>query len=289
MSREITDLINRRNQCQEGMRTRNREQRIRIKVENIKRELKEKRKELKYKLKRWETTWWEEKLRECREAADTNNRGKMYKLMREIGTRGYKKAPSSHNINVGVFKSHFKQVSRCRYEEDTRRLEEILEEVEDISNTDRAREANDLINEEPEEEEIEDIMKGVKDSAPGEDNIRMSYIWHSCTEIKEKVVQMVKFMFNHRAHRWSEATKIGIMIPIYKKKGDKNECNNYRGVCLLAMASRILARIVTKRTGWWVEHLELLKENQAGCKKGRSTADATQVIMRIQENEVDLS
>ena len=167
-------------------------------------------------------------MRECREAADTNNRGKMYKLMREIGTRGYKKAPNSHNINVGAFKSHFEQVSRCRYEEDPRRLEDILEEVEDISNTDRAREANDLINEEPQEEEIEDTMKEVKDSAPGEDNIRMSYIWHSCREIKEKVVQMVKFMFNHRAHRWSEATKIGIMIPIYKKKGDKNECNNYR-------------------------------------------------------------
>ena len=33
MRREITDLINRRNQCQEGMRTRNREQRIMIQVE----------------------------------------------------------------------------------------------------------------------------------------------------------------------------------------------------------------------------------------------------------------
>ena len=83
---------------------------------------------------------------------------------------------TSHNINVGAFKSNFEQVSRCRYEEDPRRLEEILEEVEDISNTDRAREANDLINEEPQEEEIEDTMKEVKDSAPGEDNIRMSYI-----------------------------------------------------------------------------------------------------------------
>ena len=102
-------------------------------------------------------------------------------------------------------------------------------------------------------------------------------------------MQMVKFMFNHRAHRWCEATKIFIMIPIYKKKGDKNEFNNYRGVCLLAMASRILARIVAKRTGWCSEHLELLEENQAGFRKGRSTADATQLIMRIQEDEVDLS
>ena len=46
----------------------------------------------------------------------------MCKLMREIGTRGYKNAPN------------FEEVSWCSYDKDPRRLEEILGEVEDILN-----------------------------------------------------------------------------------------------------------------------------------------------------------
>ena len=53
------------------------------------------------------------------------------------------------------------------------------------------------------------------------------------------------------------------------------------------MRSRILARIIAKRMRWWAEKMELLGENQAGFRTVRSTADATQVIMRIQEDVAD--
>ena len=53
------------------------------------------------------------------------------------------------------------------------------------------------------------------------------------------------------------------------------------------MGSRILARIIAKMMRWWAEKMELLGENQAGFRTGRSTADATQVIMRIQEDVAD--
>ena len=34
--------------------------------------------------------------------------------------------------------------------------------------------------------------------------------------------------------------------------------------------------------------MKLLDDNQAGFRKGRSTADATQIMMRLQEDGVDL-
>ena len=61
----------------------------------------------------------------------------------------------------------------------------------------------------------------------------------------------------------------------------------FKWVCLLAMGSRILARVLSKRMGWWAEHLELLDENQAGFRKGRSTADVVQMVVRIQEDVED--
>ena len=53
------------------------------------------------------------------------------------------------------------------------------------------------------------------------------------------------------------------------------------------MCSRVLRRVIAKRVGRWAEHLKLLDENQAGFRKGRSTADVVQVMQRIQEDVVD--
>ena len=54
--------------------------------------------------------------------------------------------------------------------------------------------------------------------------------------------------------------KVGIMVPLHKK-GDRGEVNNFRGVCLLAMGSRILARVAAKRLGVWAESMGILTLN----------------------------
>ena len=48
--------------------------------------------------------------------------------------------------------------------------------------------------------------------------------------------------------------------------------------------SRILARILATRLRNWEEATGALDENQAGFRQGRSTADATQIFVRIQED-----
>ena len=54
------------------------------------------------------------------------------------------------------------------------------------------------------------------------------------------------------------------------------------------MGSRILARIVASRLRKWAEDVGVLDDNQAGFRQGRSTADATQMMVRMQEDAVDL-
>ena len=76
------------------------------------------------------------------------------------------------------------------------------------------------------------------------------------------------------------------MVPLFKK-GDWDDRGTYKGVVLLAMDSRILVRVLAKRLAWWAEHMGLLDENQAGFRRGRSTADVVQVMGRIQEDVVD--
>ena len=143
-----------------------------------------------------------------------------------------------------------------------------------------------MVNAIPEEVEIEDAIKEVKDSSPTEDGVRISFIKLADQATKQQIVRMVQHMFQNGAEEWTTSLKTGLICPIYKK-GDRNTGGNYRGVCLLAIGSRILARIIAKRMRWWAEKMELLGENQAGFRTGRSTADATQVIMRILEDVAD--
>ena len=93
----------------------------------------------------------------------------------------------------------------------------------------------------------------------------------------------IQWLWENSAHIWNDEQKVGIIIPLHNK-GDKKDANNFRGVCLLPIMSRILARILVTRLRKWAEATGALDENQAGFGQGRSTADATQVCVRIQED-----
>ena len=93
---------------------------------------------------------------------------------------------------------------------------------------------------------MEEAMEEVKDSAPGKDEVRMRYIREACAELKINIMDLITRMFNSRAASWSAILKIGLMVAIFKK-GNRNEAGNYRGVVLLSMAIRILARTLAKR------------------------------------------
>ena len=77
------------------------------------------------------------------------------------------------------------------------------------------------------------------------------------------------------------------VAPIFKK-GNREVEGNYRGVVMLDMGSRILARFLKTRLRWWAEHLQLLDDNQNSFRQGRSSADATQIMVRMLEDMTDI-
>ena len=257
------------------------EEELRVAREEVARE----RRELKRNLREWERSWWEEKIEECREACETGRVGDMYKVLRSLGKRG-KKAPESHHITVEAFKEHFQKVTEIRFEENPEVVQAAVEAARDLRGEARAEEANENLNMTPEPEEIEEAMGEVKESAPGLDGVRMIYIREAEEEVRHRCVEMVRKMFEEGADQWDEGLKVGGMVPLFKK-GDREDKNNYRGVVLLAMASRILARVMARRLGWWSEEMGLLDENQAGFRRGRSTADVVQIMGRLHEDATD--
>ena len=286
----ITGCLTQRNDCMErrqGERNAADIERLEAELNQIKTQLKEARTDLQRKTRLWEKEWWDGIISECEEAGIRGDSGAVYKKLKELGTRGMTRAPDSTNLTKEQFKNHFQEISKDRFENNPEDMEAAADLVEDISNTEEARLWSDILEQTPSREEILKEMKKMRESAPGEDGVRLIYLFKGGPEIIEKVIEMVQYMFENGAEKWDLSLKIGLVIPLYKK-GDRNNANNYRGVCLLAMGSRILARIMASRLRVWSEKMNLLDDDQAGFRKNRSTADVTQIMFRIQEDTRDL-
>ena len=225
---------------------------------------------------------------QCEMAAGRGDQGAMYKALRQLGKRGMKKVSASTTITRDGFKDHFSKVSAERFENTPEEIELAVQETVDLRGDPRTMEWRTRLNTPPEREEVIRQLGKMRDGAPGEDGARVRYIWCAGEQTVEEVVKMVQYMWRNSADKWENTLKRGLIIPLYKGKGDRNNPNSYRGVCLLSMGRRIVARIVSVRVNEWAEAMGLLDDDQAGFRSGRSTADASQIIMRLQEDGVDL-
>src|SRR3978361_562280 len=75
---------------------------------------------------------------------------------------------------------------------------------------------------------------------------------------------------------------MGVVIPLYKK-GDHKNCNNYRGVTLLSIVSKVYERILEGRLRKTLNRQ--LEESQRGFGKGRSTRDHIFTLKQIIEKK----
>ncbi|KAL8593739.1 hypothetical protein ACOMHN_042033 [Nucella lapillus] len=81
------------------------------------------------------------------------------------------------------------------------------------------------------------------------------------------------------------------IVYLYKGKGDKSSCDNYRGNSLLSLAGKILSKIILNRLN---THLldETVPESQCGFRQKRGTVDmlfaARQIQEKCREQNMDL-
>ena len=82
------------------------------------------------------------------------------------------------------------------------------------------------------------------------------------------------------------------IIHLYKRKGNPQVCDNHRGISLLSIAGKILAKILLNRLNAHLDQAGLIPESQCGFRKNRGTIDmiftARQLQEKCQEQNVDL-
>ena len=74
-----------------------------------------------------------------------------------------------------------------------------------------------------------------------------------------------------------------IIVPIHKK-GSKSVPNNFRGISLLSILSKVYTSILTFRLACWAEDNGKLSQSQAGFRRGYSTIDHIHTLTQIVSN-----
>ena len=66
------------------------------------------------------------------------------------------------------------------------------------------------------------------------------------------------------------------IIPLYKGKGDANECGNSRGISLLSVVGKVYGRVLINRIREKTE--SVIAEVQGGFRRGRGCTDQTFIV-----------
>ena len=82
------------------------------------------------------------------------------------------------------------------------------------------------------------------------------------------------------------------IIHLFKRKGNPQLRDNHRGISLLSIAGKVLARVLLDRQNEHLEQAGLLPESQCGFRKDRGTINmiftARQLQEKCQEQNMDL-
>ena len=119
--------------------------------------------------------------------------------------------------------------------------------------------------------EIYDAINGLKiGKSPGVDNILAEFIKSSKTFIMPFLAILFNNLFENGTFpdTWSTA----IIVPLHKK-GDINNPDNYRGISLLSILSKLYTSILNNRITQWATLMDKISETQAGFREGYSTID----------------
>ncbi|XP_055388146.1 uncharacterized protein LOC129616516, partial [Condylostylus longicornis] len=122
------------------------------------------------------------------------------------------------------------------------------------------------------------INKLKHNKAPGEDAITAELLCKGGEHLFKKLHNLI-------CNVWLQETipekwRISILRPIHKK-GDKTECNNYRGIMLLNAAYKVLSNILYEKIRPYYE--EIIGEYQCGFRNQRSTVDQIYLLKQNME------
>ena len=249
--------------------------------ERLRQQYREKEAEVKRSVRRDKRCHLRQQAREAEEAAQRKDTRTLYQIGKSLG-KGNDFGGQGHVKDKDGVVLIKESEQRERWAE---HFEEVLNrEVPSVS-PEEFNQADLDINCYPlSENEIRLAIRRMKSNkAAGVDNL-VAELFKVC---EDETTAALKKLFDKiwEEERVPDEWLKGIIVKL-PKKGDRLDCNNWRGVTLLLVASKIFARGLFERVQSPVERI--LRKNQAGFRKGRSTTDQILVLRRLIEEAQEM-
>ena len=184
-----------------------------------------------------------------------NDQKEFWSKVRQLSTQ---KCYQKNNISCQDWFDHFRKV-----------LED--NNIPEDKEIDSELEYNEMLDRPISREEILLAIRKIKrKKAPGPDGVIGEFFKYSSEKVLPFLLQLFNYLFENGLYpdAWTES----IILPLYKK-GNPNDTNNYRGISLCDIVSKLYGFIVNSRLQEWVELNNITGECQAGFKRDYSTVD----------------
>lgn len=143
---------------------------------------------------------------------------------------------------------------------------------------------NAILDQIPTIEEISKALKEMKNNkSAGNDGIPAEILKCLVPEIVPHLKVLFDKIWSHE--QVPQDFRDALIVNIFKKKGDPADCGNYRGISLLVVAGKILARVMSNRLLPYLD--KLLPQSQCGFRPNRSTIDMIFALRQLQEKVIE--
>jgi hypothetical protein len=171
----------------------------------------------------------------------------------------------SHNVS-NRWKNYFSQLLNVHNVSDARRIEVHMAEPLVLG---------------PSRLEVEIVIAKLKKyKSPCSNHVPVELIQAGGEMLLSAIHKLVNSTWNKEElpNQWKES----IIVPIHKK-GDKTDCNNYRGISLLSTSYNILSNFLLSKLSPYID--EIIGDHQCGFRRNRSTTDQILYIRQILERK----
>ena len=138
----------------------------------------------------------------------------------------------------------------------------------------------DVLDDIPTRKELSDAIDQLACwKAPGEDGITPDLIKLGKPALMDHLYDLLCLCWEERAV--PQDMRDAKIVTLYKNKGDRSDCNSYRGISLLSIVGKVYARVALGRLQVLAERI--YPESQCGFRKERSTVDMIFSVRQLQE------
>ena len=233
------------------------------------------------KIRKMKNSWYSNKADELQSHADSKNSKRFYDALKAI----YGPQPSGTSPLLNADGSTLLTDKDAILRRWAEHFQSVLNRPSNISeaaiNNLPQVDFNLSLDDPPSAEEVKKAIHQLQPGkAPGSDAIPSEIYKVGGTQMTNTMTALFNTFW--QLETVPQELKDATIVHLYKKKGNRQCCDNHRGISLLPIAGKVLARVLLNRLN---THLEqgLLPESQCGFRSGRGTIDMIFAARQLQE------